>query len=162
MVQLVHQAAQGRLAERNVRVGQPLEVSLPASGALASATVVLPGGKAVPTRIQAAGGVSLVHFEDTELSGTYQVRIGPPLALESTFAANPDRAESDPAKLDRAALVEAVPGWNFAYLTNWKELQASAASVSRRGELHRPFLYGVLVLLILESFMAWKFGHHTR
>ncbi len=116
----------------------------------------------MPTKIQGAGGVSLLHFEDTELSGVYQARIGPPLAIESTFAANPDPAESDPAKLDRAALAEAVPGWNFAYLTNWKELQSSAASVSRRGELHRPLLYGVLVLLILESFLAWKFGHHAR
>ena len=92
--------------------------------------------------------------------GPYQVKIGPPLALESTFAANPDPAESDPAKLDRAGLAEAVPGWNFAYLTNWRELTGNAASVGRRGELHRPLLYGVLVLLLLESFLAWKFGHH--
>ena len=71
-----------------------------------------------------AGGVSQLHFEETDLSGAYQVKVGPPLALESTFAANPDPAESDPAKLDRAALAEPLPGWNFAYLTNWKELTA--------------------------------------
>ena len=63
---------------------------------------------------------------------------------ESTFAANPDPAESDPAKLDRAGLAERLPGWNFVYLTNWRELTGNAASVSRRGELHRPLLYGVL------------------
>jgi hypothetical protein len=32
--------------------------------------------------------------------------------------------------------------------------------VGQRGELHRPLLYAVLLLLLLESFLAWKFGHH--
>ena len=63
-----------------------------------------------------AGGVSQLHFEDTELSGAYQVKIGPPLALESTFAANPDPAESDPAKLDRAGLADGRPGLELRLL----------------------------------------------
>ena len=63
--------------------------------------------------------------------------------VDVTFAANPDPAESNLAKLDRAGLAEAVPGWNFAYLTNCKELTAGRDSVGRRGELHRPLLYGV-------------------
>ena len=162
MEQIVFEAASGRLAERNVRVGQPLDQALPASGAAAAGRrSSCPTASRVPSKLQAAGGVSQFHFEETELSGAYQVKVGPPLALESTFAANPDPAESDPAKLDRAGLAEAVPGWNFAYLTNWKDLTGNATSVSRRGELHRPLLYGVLVLLIVESILAWKFGHHA-
>jgi hypothetical protein len=123
--------------------------------------VVVPDGKTLPTKLQPAGGVSMLHFEKTDLSGPYQVKLGPPLALEATFAANPNPAESDPAKLDRAGLAEAVPGWNFAYLTNWRELTGNAKSVSQRGELHRPLLYGVLILLIVESVLAWLFGHHA-
>jgi hypothetical protein len=142
-------------------VGQPLDQALPASGTSAPVSVVVPDGKSIPTKLQAAGGVSLLHFEKTDLSGPYQVKLGPPLALDATFAANPNPAESDPAKLDRAGLAEAVPGWNFAYLTNWRELTASAKSVSRHGELHRPLLYGVLLLLLLESVLAWLFGHHA-
>jgi hypothetical protein len=161
MEQIVLQAASGRLAERNVRVGQPLDQALPAQGAAAPVTVVVPDGRTVLSKLQAAGGVSLLHFENTDLSGAYQVKVGPPLALEATFAANPDPAESDPAKFDRAGLAEAVPGWSFAYLTNWKELSDNAASVSRHGELHRPLLYAVLILLILESILAWKFGHYS-
>jgi hypothetical protein len=88
------------------------------------------------------------------------VKVGPPLAQEVTFAANADPAESDPAKLDRAGLKAAVPGWNFAYMPNWKELTDDAASVSRRGEFHRPLLYALLGFLLLESFLAWKFGHN--
>ena len=88
------------------------------------------------------------------------MRIGPPLALESSFAANTDPAESDLTKLDRAALAELLPGWNFLYLTNSRELTEDASAVGRRGELHRPLLYGLLILLLVESILAWKFGHH--
>ena len=42
-----------------------------------------------------------------------------------------------------------------------KPATQTAKSVSRRGELHRPLLYGVLLLLIVESVMAWLFGHHA-
>jgi hypothetical protein len=161
MEQIVLQASAGRLAERNVRVGQPLDQALPASGASAPVTVVVPDGRSLFSKLRAAGGVSQLYFENTELSGPYQVKVGPPLALEATFSANPDPAESDPAKLDRAGLADAVPGWNFAYLTNWRELTGDAASVSRRGELHRQLLYAVLALLMIESVLAWKFGHHA-
>jgi hypothetical protein len=83
------------------------------------------------------------------------------LALDSTFAANPDPAESDLAKLDRQSLAETLPGWNFAYFTDWQSLTKNAASVSLRGELHRYMLYAVLLLLIVESVLAWLFGHHA-
>lgn len=161
MEQMVLEASSGRLSERNVRVGQPFDQAFPASGAAAPVSVTTPGGKTVATKLQAAGGVSLLHFEETELSGPYQFRIGPPLLLEAIFAANPDPAESDPAKLDRAGLAAAVPGWNFAYMTNWKELTGNAAALSRKGELHRPLLYALLALLMLESLLAWRFGHHA-
>ena len=161
MEKIVFEAAAGRLAERNVRVGQPLDQSLPAMGASAPVSVLVPDGRTLPSKLQAAGRVSRFHFERTELSGPYQVKVGSPLAFEATFAANPNPAESDPLKLDRAGLAEAVPGWNFAYFTNWKDLTVNAKSVSRRGEMHRPFLYAVLFLLLAESVLAWWFGHHS-
>ena len=160
MQQMILQAAAGRLAERNIRVGQPFDQSYAAAGASATATVVTPKGQAVASRLKGTGGLSQLHFEQTELSGTYQVRIGPPLTVESTFAADPDPAESDLAKLDRSAMEQRLPGWSFSLLTNSPELSQSAAAVGRRGELHRPLLYGALVLLLLETFLAWKFGHH--
>jgi Aerotolerance regulator N-terminal/von Willebrand factor type A domain/CARDB len=161
MERIVLQAAAGRLSERNIRVGQPLDQSLPPGGAEAAVTVVRPDGRTAPSKLRAAGDVSQFHFEDTELSGPYQVRVGPPLVLDATFAANPDPAESDLAKLDRQSLAESLPGWNFAYFTDWQSLTKNAASVSRRGELHRYLLYGVLALLIIESILAWLFGHHS-
>ena len=160
MQQIVLQAAAGRLAERNIRVGQPYDQTFALAGATASATVLTPRGLPVASRLKATGSVSQLHFEQTDLAGTYQVRIGPPLSVEAPFAASPDPAESDLAKLDQAGLQERLPGFSFAHLTNWRELARSAVSVGRRGELHRPLLYGALFLLLLESFLAWKFGHH--
>ena len=160
MQKIVLRAAAGRLSERNIRVGQPFDQSFPAAGAGSAVTVVRPKGQPVETKLQPDGGVSQFHFEQTELSGRYQLTIGPPLARESSFAANTDPAESSLVKLDRAALAELLPGWNFLYLTDWRELIKDASGVGRRGELHRPLLYGLLIMLLVESVLAWKFGHH--
>jgi hypothetical protein len=162
MQQIVLRASAGKQMERNIRVGQPFDQSFPETAAAAAATVVTPKGQAVDTKLKAAGGVSQFHFEQTELAGAYQVRIGPPLGVESSFAANTDPAESDLAKLDEAVLGDLLPGWKFIYVhpSDWRELTRDAASVGRRGELHRPMLYAVLALLLVESILAWKFGHH--
>jgi hypothetical protein len=160
MQQIIFQAAAGRLAERNIKVGQPYDQSFPAAALSAQASIVTPKGQTVTARLTPSGGASQLHFEQTELSGPYQVRLGPPVGAESSFAANPDPAESDLAKLDRAGLEQRLPGWNFVHMTNASELAQSATSVGRRGELHRPLLYGALALLLVESLLAWKFGHH--
>ncbi len=160
MDQIVQQAAAGRLAERNVRVGQPLDQVLPASASEGSADITRPDNVKSRARIKAAGDVSLFHFEETDISGAYRVRFEAPASGDATFAADPDPAESDPAKLEQAGLAEAVPGWKFTYLQNWKDLTGNATSIGRHGELHRPLLYAVLALLIVESILAWKFGHH--
>jgi hypothetical protein len=163
MQQVVLRASAGRLSERNIRVGQPYDQSFPEAGSAAPVTVVTPKGQAVATKLQPAGGVSQFHFEQTDLSGPYQVRIGPPLSLDAPFAANTDPAESDLAKLDQPTLASLIPNWSFIYVdgSDWKGLMGDAASVGRKGELHRPLLYAVLVLLLVESFLAWKFGHHV-
>ncbi|GAC1335290.1 MAG: hypothetical protein NVSMB14_02630 [Isosphaeraceae bacterium] len=161
MERILLEAASGRRAERNVRVGQPLEQSLPLGAAETIATVVAPGGRERTIKLKAAGDVSRLLFEETDVSGVYQIRSGPPVALDASFAVNPDPIESDPTKLDRAALAAGLPGWNFAYFNNWQGLTADAAAVGRRGELHRYFLYGVLALLLIESVLAWIFGHHS-
>jgi hypothetical protein len=160
MQQIVFRASAGRLSERNIRVGQPFDQSFPQSAAAAPVSVTNRKGQVIAAKLQPAGGVSQFHFEQTDLAGPYQAKIGPPLSKDTSFAANTDPAESTLAKLDRAALSELLPGWNFAYLTNFRELTQDSSSVGRRGELHRPLLYGVLALLLCESVLAWRFGHH--
>ena len=161
MEQIVLLAASGRSQERNVRVGQPLAQAFAPSAAGAEATVKRPGN--VPpgtTRLKPAGDVSLLDYADTDRSGVYAVSVGPPVAKTFDFAANPDPIESNPAKLDQSGLKEAVRGWNFLYDSDWRGLEKNAGSVGRRGEMHRPMLWAVLILLIVESVLAWRFGHH--
>ena len=76
----------------------------------AAAVTVRGPGKTACRRLKSDGGVSRFGFEETDLAGAYRVKVGPPLSRESTFAANPDPAESDLAKLDRGGLAGAVPG----------------------------------------------------
>jgi Aerotolerance regulator N-terminal/von Willebrand factor type A domain len=160
MEKVVFQAASGRMNERNVRVGQAFDQALPPAAGAAAATVRRPDGRDRVVKLQTGADVSRFFFEGTDLSGLYQVKIGPPLRTETSFAANPDPIESDPAKLDRAGLMEATPGWSFDYFNNTKNLLHDATAVTRRGELQRPFLWAVLALLIVESILAWWFGHH--
>lgn len=161
MEQVVLLAASGKFQERNVRVGQPLAQAFPPNDAGAEVAVQKPGGGPVgTTRLKAAGDISQLTFEDTDRSGVYSVEVGPPVTQKTAFSANPDPIESDPTKLDQGGLKDAVRGWKFVYDSDWRGLDKSTASVGQRGEMHRPLLWAVLTLLIVESVLAWKFGHH--
>lgn len=161
MEQIALLAASGRVAERNVRVGQPIIQAFPPGAAGAEVTVRRPSGSPAPARIAPDGDVGLLQFDGTDLSGVYHAMIGSPVNREVDFAANPDPAESDPAKLDAPGLKAALPGWDFVYDSDWRPLRDAAAAVGHRGELHRPLLWGVLGLLLLESTLASLFGHHA-
>jgi hypothetical protein len=161
MEQIALLAASGRSAERNVAVGQPLIEAFPPAGAGVAATVRRPAGEPATAKLVADGEISVLRYDASDLSGTYQVQVGPPIDRDVVFAANPDPVESDPTKLDAAALRAALPGWDFVYDNDWRPLTSDAASVGHRGELHRPLLWGLLGLLLLESFLAWKFGHYA-
>ena len=119
-----------------------------------------PRGQSVATKLQAAGGVSQFHFEQTELSGAVPGEDRPAAGARTSFAANPDPAESDSTKLDRAAWPR-LPGLELRLPDQLartdREMPARSAG---SGELHRPLLYALLDLALLESFLAWKFGHH--
>jgi hypothetical protein len=160
MEKVIFEAASGRMSERNVRVGQPLDQALPPSGSAATASVHRPDGRDVAVKLQAGPDVSRFHFEGTDLSGVYQARIGPPLSVNPVFSANPDPQESNPEKYNRTQLAQDIPDWTFAYFNDPKNLLTDASAVSRRGELHRPLLWIILLLLVTESFLAWWFGHH--
>lgn len=160
MQEIVLQAAQGRSQDRNVEVGRPIIEPVAHSAIGQAATVLRPDSKTSPATVVEEGEIGILRFEGTDLSGTYAVSVGPPVPSETLFAANPNASESDPTKLDAASLRAAIPGWDFAYESDWRPLITNAASVGHRGELHRPLLWGLLGLLLIESTLAWRFSHH--
>jgi len=158
MQQMVLQAAAGRLGEHNIRVGEAYHQSFPAAGVAAPVAVTTPSGRVVSTRLVEAAGLGELRFEQTDLAGRYEARVGPPVNISTSFAANPDPVESDLARLDRSAAQALFAPLSVVYVAGAGKFAADPGSVGRRGELHRPLLEAILLLLIVESVMAWFFG----
>lgn len=151
-------AASGRMSQRNVTVGQPLDQEIPEDAPGASASVVGPDGREEAGLLRGEGDGSRFQYDGTDLSGVYTARLGPPLARELTFAANPDPIESDPARADDATLSALFPRWTFSRWDGGPVDRTAAAAVGRRGELHRVLLLAVLGLVLGESTLAWWIG----
>ena len=170
MEKLVYEAAAQRFADRNITVGEPISVTLPASAVGSELSVRWPvdsgsnqtaeAPRSEVIRAEARDTGALARTSPTDRSGEYLVDLGLPVSKSEHFAANPPSAESDLTKLDLAALRMIYPGWSFDYDNDWKPLKKSSASLRQHGEFHRPLLWAVLGLLLIESFLAWKFGHH--
>ncbi|WP_233578507.1 vWA domain-containing protein [Tautonia sociabilis] len=151
-------AASGRMSQRNVAVGQPIDQAMPEGASPASAVIVRPDGREEPGRLVEEGGATRLVFDQTDLAGVYLARLGPPVARELSFAANPDPVESDPSRADSATLSALFPRWTFSSWDGGPVSQTAAATVGRRGELHRGLLLAVLGLVLGESTLAWWIG----
>jgi hypothetical protein len=151
-------AASGRMSQRNVPVGQPLDQAIATEAAGATATVIRPDGREEPGRLADEGDGPRFLFDETDLAGVYTARLGPPLARELTYSANPDPAESDPSRADAATLSAQFPRWTFSSWDGGPVDRTDAAAVGRRGELHRGLLLALLGLVLGESTLAWWIG----
>lgn len=112
--------------------------------------------------LHAEGDYSAWSYPDTWLSGIYTATLGPPFNRSQSFAVNVDTRESDLAAVDVEDLKGNVwPGVPFQYQTTWQQTDAQvAAPVVRSWRLPVLLLYTVLGLLVSETFLAWRFGHH--
>jgi hypothetical protein len=148
-------------AQRNLEVGEPLGGSLAASAGDVPLAVRTPDGRSetVPVRAEADG--QSWGFSDTDTSGIYTARFGPPVSRTELYAVNVDPAESDLAKLSEEELREDVwPGVPFVHQTSWEDpADEPVARIGRPSKLPKGLLYGVLVLLFAETFLARRFGN---
>ncbi len=158
MQQVVLQAASGKLEERNIDVGAAYDQSFPAAAVAAPVTITTPSGRSITGRLGDARGLGLLHFEQTDLAGRYEAKVGPPLSVSTLFAANPDPAESDLTKIDRSGVQSLFAPLSVVYVAGSGEVAVDPGSVGRKGELHRPLLQAILILLLVESVLAWLFG----
>ncbi len=142
----------------NLQVGEV--VSIPSVAGLLDlpVTVAAPGRQTVERLWDAARGP--FHFDGTQVGGFVEVTVGPPVAQTYVFALNPPVEESDLTRLDSAEINRLLPGMNVRYV---RDVDVSVGDDSpqaraRTGELHRPFLYAALVILVLESLLACRLG----
>jgi hypothetical protein len=90
------------------------------------------------------------------------VQFGAPVSRTQAFAVNVNTVESDLTPVDIEE-TEAFDGIPLVHRTSWQRPDALAVGpIARPGHLHVGLLYAVLGLLFVESFLAWRFGHHAR
>ena len=160
MQQIVMRASTGRFAERNIRVGQPFDQSFPASGAGAPVTVVTPKGQPVSTKLQALGRRQPVSLRADRAGGRVPGANRPAAVARIVVRRQPQpgRERSDQARPRGAR--RRRPGVEFPLSD---ELARARRGRQLGGPARRaasPLLYGLLALLLVESFLAWRFGHH--
>lgn len=115
--------------------------------------MTLPDGRTAPASVQSKSTGLEWSFADTAVSGIYTLR-GLPQNETRQFAVNVDTAESDLSRVDPAQLPPEIKvRSSLRGESNSASVQSSAQS-----DLFTPILWGVLVLLFVESFMAWRFG----
>lgn len=184
-------AVGGQTAVRNRLVGDMLEgpiihtpLSLGYGVAAASADgcveIQTPKGQRVKAPVGRYGDRLGWSFDDTVISGIYTVEFGhAPLSGKQSpggqtpaeqkqtsslvYAVNIDTVESDLTTLSEEQLRSGVfAGVPIEYQTTWSRSEAAPLSpIARRGQLAAALLYAVFALLLLESFLAWRFGHHS-
>lgn len=153
-------AVRGRWDQRNLRVGQPLGGSVPAMSD-DGLTVKRPDGRSEQLRFTVEADWNGWSLPDTDLSGIYEVRPATPQGPAQLFAVNVDPQESDLARVSPEELRQEI--WSnihFGYHTSWDSVdRPPIAHFARGSPVAKTLLYAVLVLLFVETYCAWRFGH---
>jgi len=153
-------------ASRNMPVGGVLRTRLAAEAS--KVRVVPPGGGAVsPTRTTPEGSNAAharYEYDGIGRSGIWQVTYELPGAdgqtqdLQELFAVNPDPEEGSLLAASRGALRDGIPAeLDLAFLPSFADVSTELEE-AREGEITRYLLYALIALLLLESFLALKFG----
>jgi hypothetical protein len=161
-VPLVHEilawCVGGQSQQHNVTVGEPIEESAMAGAGEGPVSIERPDGQTRSVPLRTDGDYGGWSYDETYRSGIYTARVGRPPSRSWSFAVNVNTAESDLAPI----AVEELPFGIFSYQPTWQATDArTAGPIARPGRLHVELLYAVLGLLFLESFLAWRFGHHA-
>jgi hypothetical protein len=152
----------GQSQQRNLTVGEPLGGTLPATAGEAPVVVRNPRGRGEPVAPQIGREGNSWTYPDTLLSGVYSAQFAPPMARTESFAVNVDTAESDLRSFTADELRSDVwPDVPFVHQTIWENVdQPALAHASRPRQFPGGLLYGVFVLLLVETALARRFGHH--
>jgi hypothetical protein len=176
MQELLSFSLSGKLREQAVTVGEPLEEFLPLTGGGLDVVLHTPDDRTEAFKTLAHEDVSLLHWADTDVSGIYRATVGQH-PQEHLFAVNvpvatdgQQASESDPTRATPEDLHKTYPDWEFQLVTDVKDVTHTGGPGPTNLELAaRPLgtvfarwlLLGVLVLLLAEVVLAWRFGHYS-
>ncbi|MFB3065695.1 MAG: BatA domain-containing protein [Planctomycetota bacterium] len=146
-----------------LQVFDPIELSLDPKRLRPHVRIVPPpdSGRAsadLPAEPDQNGGLRF-RYEGTDLSGIYTLEGrtpgGDPVALP--YAVNVDPTEGDLRRADPRRIAAAIPGARYS---GAEEAALLAAGSDDRTEFWRLLLYVLAAFALLETFLAWRFGHH--
>jgi Aerotolerance regulator N-terminal/von Willebrand factor type A domain len=176
MQELLRYAVAGRLREHAAVAGETLEAVLQPGNVGLDASIATPDGRIEKTQTTTQDDLGVLRWTDTEVSGLYRATLGHS-PQDYLFAVNVPTAteaqqssESDLARTNCDELQAAYPGWEFQFVSNPHDVSHSGGPIEADTEqpirgmgrvLAHWLLLGMLVLLILEVILAWRFGHYT-
>jgi hypothetical protein len=156
--QLVAFLAQGAEGARNHRVGDRLFQTLELSEASRPVSVRDPAGGETSLRPAVDRRGASVSYDRTRVEGIYALSLAGQGDPRSFFAVNLPLEESDLRPISRRALTGALGDAPVSWVNRQEKLD-SAVSQARRGvELWRHLVLAVIFLMLIETWLAQRFG----
>jgi hypothetical protein len=153
MLNLTSFAAGASPGERPLRLGERLAWREPSLAPGAAGEVLRPDGRVEAVDVDAAGGGPGISYDRTDQPGFYQCRVG---GRRADFAANVEASDSDLHSGNREQLA-GLFGDRVEFVESGRP-PALAGSVRPPREGAGVVAAVVLVILVSEMLMAWRFG----
>ena len=160
MNEMVLHSVSGRWKNRQFSVGDPILTTWPAQLFDMPVAIRSPSGNEVPIALKDDGNVLAAAFDQTVKAGVYELSSGSSLNRKELYAVNVEVVESDLAPADWQTLQSELfsevdvqvwtsesPGFNSAS----PELRSGLSLLTR------TLAWTVLVLLLIEPLLAWRF-----
>jgi len=155
--ELIYHAARSTLASNNLTVGERYSAPVRAEDYSAEFNVIMPGDRVESITPEAEGERFEIRFDGTSNAGVYRMESATGTG-KHVFAVNPGPAESNLDVLAQRELKELFPEVPLKIVSSKREISDGVAMSVSGTEFWRPIVVAVLVLLVLESLMAWRFG----
>lgn len=156
VVQLTFHLAGAERARHEVLAGAPLLLPLEDGPAPSAVEVVTPAGDMFRPKVDLRPGAGRVfRYADTHEIGVYRLRpLGAAAGRPVAYSVNLDPQETDPARIERGALQRHFAGTPLVFADDPDDLSSTFAWLREGKSLWELFLAGVLVALVLETFLC--------
>jgi hypothetical protein len=159
--EMLRLSVSNRDAHRNVLVGEPLAGTVHGQVADLALRVAPPdwpgqpvaGGTPQRVQMEVSGNDSRWTFGETQRSGVYRAQYGAPLSDVRWYGVNVDPREGSLERFDAELLPSQFQP------SGGEDVQAgTVVPGARPASMFRYLLAAVLLLLVLDTFLGWRFG----
>jgi hypothetical protein len=141
------------LPQRNLKPGEPIELSFDHEPAETTATITRPNGEQRRVQVSQSGQRWTMRFNETNLPGRYVLSF--PNGKPSSYVVQAPRDESNPTPISTERWAWLQNALNFKWLNPEKDALISTVASERTGkELHLPLLAFVALLALGEMALA--------